>query len=118
MALVVKDRVKQDTTTTGTGSVTLSGSYTGFDTFSEIGNTNTTYYVISDSGSGDWEVGLGTYTASGTVLSHDTILASSNSGSVVNLAAGTKVVFCGYPAGKSVYLDASGNLVGLSLIPL
>jgi len=114
MALVVKDRVKQDTTTTGTGSVTLSGSYTGFDTFSEIGNANTTYYVISDSGSGDWEVGLGTYTASGTVLSRDTILASSNSGSVVNLAAGTKVVFCGYPAGKSVYLDASGNLVGIA----
>ena len=114
MALVVKDRVKQDTTTTGTGSVTLSGSYSGFDTFSEIGNANTTYYVISDPGSGDWEVGLGTYTASGTVLSRDTILASSNSGSVVTLAAGTKVVFCGYPAGKSVYLDASGNLVGIA----
>jgi len=104
MALIVKDRVQQDTTTTGTGTLTLSGSYTGFDTFSEIGNTNTTYYVISDPGSGDWEVGLGTYTASGTLLSRDTILASSNSGSVVTLAAGTKVVFCGYPAGKSVYL--------------
>ena len=114
MALVVKDRVKQDTTTTGTGSVTLSGSYSGFDTFSEIGNANTTYYVISDPGSGDWEVGLGTYTASGTLLSRDTILASSNSGSVVTLAAGTKVVFCGYPAGKSVYLDASGNLLGIA----
>ena len=114
MALVVKDRVKQDTTTTGTGTLTLSGSYSGFDTFSEIGNTNTTYYVISDPGSGDWEVGLGTYTASGTLLSRDTILASSNSGSVVTLAAGTKVVFCGYPAGKSVYLDASGNLLGIA----
>ena len=110
MALVVKDRVKQKTTTTGTGTVTLSGSYDGFDTFALIGNSNTTYYVITDEGTGDWEVGLGTYTASGTTLSRDTILASSNSGSVVTLGAGTKVVFCGYPAGKSVYLDASGNL--------
>lgn len=110
MALVVKDRVKQKTTTTGTGTVTLSGSYDGFDTFALIGNSNTTYYVITDEGTGDWEVGLGTYTSSGTTLSRDTILASSNSGSVVTLGAGTKVVFCGYPAGKSVYLDASGNL--------
>jgi hypothetical protein len=110
MALVVKDRVKQQTTTTGTGTITLSGSYTGFDTFAQIGNSNTTYYVITDDGTGDWEVGLGTYTSSGTTLSRDTILASSNSGSAVNLGAGTKVVFCGYPAGKSVYLDASGNI--------
>jgi hypothetical protein len=110
MALVVKDRVKQQTTTTGTGTLTLSGSYTGFDTFSQIGDGNTTYYVITDDVTGDWEVGLGTYTAAGTTLSRDTILASSNAGSAVDLAAGTKVVFCGYPAGKSVYLDASGNL--------
>jgi len=110
MALVVKDRVKQQTTTTGTGTLTLSGSYTGFDTFSQIGDGNTTYYVITDDTTGDWEVGLGTYTAAGTTLSRDTILASSNAGSAVDLAAGTKVVFCGYPAGKSVYLDASGNL--------
>ena len=110
MALVVKDRVKQQTTTTGTGTLTLSGSYTGFDTFSQIGDGNTTYYVITDDVTGDWEVGLGTYTAAGTTLSRDTILASSNAGAAVNLAAGTKVVFCGYPAGKSVYLDASGNL--------
>ena len=110
MALVVKDRVKQQTTTTGTGTLTLSGSYTGFDTFSQIGDGNTTYYVITDDTTGDWEVGLGTYTASGTTLSRDTILASSNAGAAINLAAGTKVVFCGYPAGKSVYLDVSGNL--------
>jgi hypothetical protein len=110
MALVVKDRVKQQTTTTGTGTLTLSGSYPGFDTFSQIGDGNTTYYVITDDTTGDWEVGLGTYTAAGTTLSRDTILASSNAGSAVDLAAGTKVVFCGYPAGKSVYLDASGNL--------
>jgi hypothetical protein len=66
MALVVKDRVKQQTTTTGTGTLTLSGSYTGFDTFSQIGDGNTTYYVITDDTTGDWEVGLGTYTAAGT----------------------------------------------------
>jgi hypothetical protein len=110
MALVVKDRVKQQTTTTGTGTLTLSGSYTGFDAFSQIGDGNTTYYVITDDVTSDWEVGLGTYTAAGTTLSRDTILASSNAGSAVDLAAGTKVVFCGYPAGKAVYLDASGNL--------
>ena len=80
MALVVKDRVKQQTTTTGTGTLTLSGSYTGFDTFSQIGDGNTTYYVITDDTTGDWEVGLGTYTAAGTTLSRDTILASSNAG--------------------------------------
>jgi|DEB0MinimDraft_10_1074344.scaffolds.fasta_scaffold30589_2 hypothetical protein len=110
MALVVKDRVKQQTTTTGTGTLTLSGSYTGFDTFSQIGDGNTTYYVITDDVTGDWEVGLGTYTAAGTTLSRDTILASSNAGAAIDLAAGTKVVFCGYPAEKSVYLDDSGNL--------
>jgi hypothetical protein len=113
MALVVKDRVKETTTTTGTGTVTLAGAVTGYQSFSAIGNANTTYYTISSPGVNEWEVGIGTYTSSGTTLSRDTILASSNSGSAVNFSAGTKDVFVVYPAGKAIYLDASGNSVAL-----
>ena len=105
MALVVKDRVKETTATTGTGTVTLGGAATGYQAFSAIGDGNTTYYAITDTATGDWEVGLGTYTASGTTLSRDTILESSNSGSAVNLSAGTKLVFCTYPAEKSAFTD-------------
>jgi hypothetical protein len=111
MPLVVKDRVRETTTTTGTGTVTLAGAVAGFQSFSAIGNANTTYYTINLPGANEWEVGIGTYTASGTTLSRDTILASSNSGSAVNFSAGTKDVFCTYPAGKSAYLDASNNLL-------
>lgn len=111
MALVVKDRVKQTTTTAGTGTITLSGSVSGFQTFSVIGDGNTTYYAIVDSISGDWEVGLGTYTASGTTLSRDTVLESSNSGSLVPFAAGTKDVFVTYPAEKAVMVDGSTVLI-------
>ena len=82
MALVLKDRVKETTTTTGTGTLTLAGAATGFQSFSVIGNGNTTYYTITDGT--DWEVGIGTYTSSGTTLSRDTILESSNSGNAVN----------------------------------
>jgi hypothetical protein len=106
MALVLKDRVKETTTTTGTGTLTLAGAVTGFQAFSVIGNANTTYYTISSSGSSEWEVGIGTYTLAGTLLARTTILASSNSGSAVNLSAGSKDVFVVYPAGKSVNLDA------------
>jgi hypothetical protein len=105
MALVVKDRVKETTATTGTGTLTLAGAAGGFQAFSAIGDGNTTYYAIIDSATGDWEVGLGTYTASGTTLSRDTILESSNTGSAVNFAAGTKSVFATYPAEKSVFTD-------------
>jgi hypothetical protein len=105
MALVIKDRVKETTTTTGTGTLTLAGAASGFQSFAAIGNANTTYYAITDSATGDWEVGLGTYTASGTTLSRDTILASSNSGSAVSLAAGSKNVFATYPAGKAAFFD-------------
>jgi len=97
MALIVKDRVKETTTTTGTGTLTLAGASTGFSSFADIGDGNTTYYAISSTGS-EWEVGIGTYTASGTTLSRDTVLASSNSGSLVTLSAGTKDVFCTYPS--------------------
>jgi hypothetical protein len=110
MPLVVKDRVRETTTTTGTGTVTLAGAVAGFQSFSAIGNANTTYYTINLPGANEWEVGIGTYTASGTTLSRDTILASSNSGSAVNFSAGTKDVFCTYPAGRSVYYDTSTNV--------
>jgi hypothetical protein len=106
MALVVKDRVQETSTTTGTGTFTLAGAVSGFQSFSAIGNGNTTYYAIV--GGTEWEVGLGTYTSSGTTLSRDTVLASST-GSKVSFSAGTKNVFVTYPAGKSEYQDANGD---------
>ncbi len=113
MALVVKDRVKETTTTTGTGTLTLGGAGSGFQSFSVIGDGNTTYYTIVDQATGDWEVGIGTYTASGTTLSRTTVLESSNAGSLVNFGAGSKDVFVTYPAERSVYLDAAGSAVTL-----
>jgi hypothetical protein len=111
MPLVVKDRVQETSTTTGTGTFTLAGAVSGFQSFSAIGDGNTTYYAIV-LGS-EWEVGLGTYTSSGTTLSRDTILESSNGGTAVNFSAGTKNVFVTYPAEKGLYLDASGNAIAL-----
>lgn len=107
MPLVVKDRVKETTTTTGTGTVTLLGAVAGYQSFSVIGNANTTYYTIVGQTTTEWEVGVGTYTSSGTTLSRDTILASSNSGSAVNFSAGTKDVFVSYPADRAVYVDGT-----------
>lgn len=116
MALVVKDRVKETTTTTGTGALTLGGAVANFVTFSSVlSDGDTTYYAIVDDGNGDFEVGLGTYASAGTTLTRTTVLASSNSGSAVNLQAGTKNVFITYPADKSVYLDAAGDLVGQTI---
>jgi hypothetical protein len=110
MALVVNDRVKETSTTTGTGTLTLAGAVTGFETFSSaIGNTNTTYYAIVNTVNAEFEVGLGTVGA-GT-LARTTIISSSNSDSAVDFAAGTKNVFCTLPASKSVILDSSGNIV-------
>jgi len=102
MALVLKDRVKETSTTTGTGTFTLAGASTGYQSFSVVGNGNTTYYAIALQGGSEWEVGIGTYTSSGTTLARTTILASSNSGSAVNFSAGTKDVFVTMPADKSV----------------
>jgi hypothetical protein len=102
MALVVKDRVKETTTTTGTGTLTLDGAANGFQAFSVLGDGSTTYYAISDAISGDWEVGIGTYTLSGTTLARTTVLSSANSGAAVNLSAGTKDVFVTYPAERAV----------------
>lgn len=115
MALVVKDRVKSSTTTTGTGTITLGAAAAGFQAFSVIGNGNTTYYTITDTVNGTWEVGIGTYTASGTTLSRDTVLESSNAGALVNFAAGSKDVFVAYPAERAVmgamgYTENSGTI--------
>ena len=98
MTLVVKDRVKETTTTTGTGTVTLSGASPGFQSFSVIGNGNTTYYAITAATTEEWEVGLGTYTASGTTLARTTILSSSSGGAAINFGIGSKDVFVTYPA--------------------
>jgi hypothetical protein len=109
MALVLKDRVKETTTTTGTGTITLAGAVSGFQSFSAIGNGNSTYYVIADPATGDWEVGIGTYTSSGTTLSRTTVLSSSNAGSLVTFAAGVKDVFVSYPSSRSVYQNEAGT---------
>ena len=106
MPLVVADRVRETTTTTGQGTVSLAGAVTGFQTFAVIGNGNTTYYTIAGQGTSEWEVGIGTYTASGTTLSRDTVLASSaGAPTKTNFSAGSKDVFVTYPASKSVYED-------------
>jgi len=112
MALVIKDRVKETTTTTGTGTINLAGAASGFQSFvSGVGDGNTTYYVIEDANGTAWEVGIGTITdASPDTLARTTVLASTNSNSQINLSSGTHTVFGTYPAGKAVYLDASGNL--------
>jgi hypothetical protein len=112
MALVVKDRVQEVTTTTGTGTVTLAGAVSGFQDFSAIGDGNTCYYAIT-SGT-DWEVGIGTYTSSGTTLSRDTILESSNSGSAITLS-GTSNVFVTYPAEKSVDIETAQTLTNKTI---
>ena len=107
MALVIADRVKVTTTTTGTGDISLAGASTGFQDFSAVGDGNTTYYAVSSALGSEYEVGIGTYTASGPSLSRDTILASSNSGSAVNFSAGTKDVYVVAPADRSVVVDGS-----------
>lgn len=108
MPLVLLDRVRETTTTTGQGTVTLAGAVTGFRAFSAIGNGNTTYYTIAGQGTSEWEVGIGTYTSAGTTLSRDTVLASSVGGlTKTTFSAGTKDVFITYPAGRSVYVDGT-----------
>jgi len=110
MALVLADRVLETTTTTGSGTITLLGATEGYQSFAVVGDGNTTYYTIAGQSGSEWEVGIGTYTASGTTLSRDTVLSSSNSNDKVTFSAGTKDVFVTYPASKSVNQDASGNV--------
>ncbi len=118
MALVLADRVKETTTTAGTGTVTLAGAVTGFQSFAVVGDGNTTYYTIAGQGTSEWEVGIGTYTSSGTTLARTTVLSNSSGTqpSALNFSAGIKDVFVTYPAGKSVNLDASGNVSALGTI--
>jgi hypothetical protein len=112
MALVINDRVKETSTTTGVGAMALGGAVTGFETFAAgIGNSNTTYYAIFNTGTTEWEVGLGTLDGSSANLTRTTPISSSNSDAAVSFTSGTKDVFCTMPASKSVYLDASGNTV-------
>jgi len=114
MALVINDRVKETSTTEGTGTFNLDGAVTGFETFvAGIADANTTYYAIFLQGSTEWEVGLGTVTdATPDTLARTTVITSSNSDSAVDFSEGTKDVFCTLPASKAVYLDASGDPVG------
>ena len=113
MALVVNDRVKVTSTTTGTGAIALGAAVTGFETFAVgIGNNNTTYYCIFNQGTNEFEVGLGTLDGSSANLTRTTVISSSNSDAAVNFNSGTKDVFCTLPASKSVYLDATGTPVG------
>ena len=113
MALVINDRVKVTSTTTGTGAMALGAAVTGFETFAQgIGNNNTTYYCIFNQGTTEFEVGLGTLDGTSANLTRTTVISSSNSDAVVDFQSGTKDVFCTLPASKSVYLDASGTPVG------
>ena len=110
MAFVIADRVRETTTTTGTGSVTLAGAYTSFQSFSAaIGNGNSTYYTISNPTTNEWEVGIGTYTSGTNSLSRTTVLASSNAGSLVSFSAGTKDVFVTQPAERSLLVQSAGS---------
>jgi hypothetical protein len=112
MALVLADRVREVSTSIGTGALVLTGAVSGYQGFSAaIGNTNTTYYGVTNSGTAEWEVGIGTVSAG--LLTRTTVLTSSNGGAAVAFTTGTKDVFCTYPAGKSVNLDVSGNVIGL-----
>ena len=112
MALVLRDRVKETTTPTGTGTYTLAGAVTGFEAFSQVGNGNTTYYCCTDGT--DFEIGIGTYASSGTTLARTTILQSSNSDNAVSWSSGTRTVFCTLPAEKMIFNDASNAIQGFT----
>ena len=110
MALVLADRVQESAATTGTGTFTLDGAVLGYQSFAAVGDGNRTYYTIVEQASSNWEVGIGTYTASGTTLSRDTVIASSNSGSLVDFGAGSKSVFVDMPS-EMVGLGGSGQSI-------
>ena len=112
MAFVLNDRVKETTTSTGTGTINLAGAETGFETFvAGVGNSNTCYYCIAHQSANEFEVGLGTVTdATPDTLARTTIISSSNSDSAVDFSAGTKDVFCTLPASKAIAVPASGDM--------
>ena len=115
MALVINDRVRETSTSQGTGTINLAGAVTGFRTFVDgIGDGNTTYYAIFEEGTNLFEIGLGTVTdATPDTLARDTVLSnSSGNTSKITFSGGTLSVFCTMPASKTVYLDSSGNPVG------
>ena len=118
MALVINNRVRETTSTTGTGAVTLGGAVGGFQTFAAgIGNDNTTYYAISINSENEWEVGLGTLSADSSTLARtNPPLESSNGDALVDFSAGSKEVFCTLPSEKALYLDASGALANATVI--
>ena len=111
MAIVLKDRVKETTNTTGTSDFVLAGAVGGFQAFSAIGNGNTTYYAAVDNTTGDWEIGYGQYSTTGPTLTRATILASSAAGAKISFSAGPKDVFVTYPAGKAIYEELAGNVL-------
>ena len=121
MAFAIADRVQETSTTTGTGTIVLSGAVTGYQTFAVIGDNNTTYYAIADQVGANWEVGIGTYYLANTSLSRTTILASSNANTAVPFSAGSKSVFVTYPAERAIYANSSNittitNLVSSNVL--
>ena len=115
MALVLNDRVKETTTTTGTGNITFAGAVSGFDTFATgVGNDNTTYYAIAHTTADEWEVGLGTLASDSATMVRTTILTNSDGNtSAVDFAAGTKDIFCTFPASKTMdmTLTTAGDIL-------
>ena len=117
--VAINDRVKETTTSTGTGTINLDGAAVGFESFvAGIGNGNVTYYCIAEQGAANFEIGIGTVTdATPDTLSRATVLSSSNSDSLVNFGAGTKDVFCTLPASKAVIEDSNNNVnIGANII--
>ena len=110
MALVLNDRVKETTTTTGTGAITLAGAVSSFETFGAgVGNSNTTYYAIVHQTANEFEVGLGTLNGDSSTITRTTVISSSNSDSAVNFSSGTKDVFCTFPASKTMDMVLTGQ---------
>jgi hypothetical protein len=113
MALIINDRVKESSSTTGTGTFALAGIVQGFETFSAgIGNNNETYYAAYEAGTNNWEVGRGTLDGTSANLARTEVLTSSNSDSLVPFTTGGLEIFCTLPASKAVYLDSTGTPVG------
>jgi hypothetical protein len=120
MALVLADRVKETSGTTGTGDISLAGATTGFQRFADtVGDGNTTYYAISLVGGGQFEVGRGTYISATNSITRDEVFDSSNNGSLVDFGTGTKDVFVVYPSDRAVAVDGSTvNIPNSATVPV